>query len=382
LNRPHLGRDDWKFADWSGLKDLRKIIHIDMDAFYASVEQRDRPELRGRPVAVGGTSRRGVVAAASYEARAFGVRSAMPSVVARRLCPDLVFVKTRFDVYRGVSAEIRDVFRSYTDLVEPLSLDEAYLYVTAPRKGPASATLIAREIKRTIQARTGLTASAGVSFNKFLAKIASDYDKPDGLTVILPEEASAFIAALPVEKFFGVGPVTARKMHGLGIHYGRDLMDRGEDELVALFGKTGRYYFRTVRCEDDRPVRVNRVRKSVGAERTFAKNISTLDEMSRRLRDIAGHVGERMLHAGVTGRTVTLKIKYHDFDITTRQRSSTRLVCEEDVIYEIADGLLKRAPEPPTRPVRLLGISVSNLTPHSSGGIGGQMEFDFKPPDP
>ncbi len=358
---------------------MRKIIHIDMDAFYASVEQRDNPTLRGRPVAVGGTSRRGVVAAASYEARAFGVHSAMPSAVAIRKCPELVFVKTRFDVYKTVSKQIRDIFRRYSDLIEPLSLDEAYLDVSQPKLGPPSATLIAGEIKQRIREETSLTASAGVSFNKFLAKIASDFDKPDGLTVITRDDAPEFIAKLPVEKFFGVGPVTAGKMHKMGVRFGRDLLVLNKDELISRFGKAGRYYYHMVRCEDDRPVRVNRIRKSIGAERTFEENILDLPELQRRLSDIASSVGERMNSAGVTGQTVTLKIKYYNFEVTTRQTTSQQMVCEQETIYRVADLLLRQAPEPPKRPVRLLGISVSNLRPVQSDGVMEQMVFNFTP---
>ncbi len=330
-----------------------------MDAFYASVEQRDRPELRGKPVAVGGRQR-GVVMAASYEARKFGVRSAMPSATAARRCPDLVFVKPRMDVYRDVSLEIRAIFRTYSDLVEPLSLDEAYLDVTTPLKGPESATLVARMIKKEIREKAELTASAGVSFNKFLAKVASGYRKPDGLTVIRPEEATAFIAALPVEKFFGVGRKTAARMNKMGIHTGADLQSLDEVELVRMFGKAGRYYYRIVRGLDDRPVRTERRRKSVGAERTFFEDIASLDEMEGRLREVAARVAERMRRAGTAGRTVTLKIKYHDFVVTTRRRTIDLAINREEDLVDIGVELLQ-TPMPPGRPVRLLGLSVSNL---------------------
>ncbi len=329
-----------------------------MDAFFASVEQRDRPELRGKPVAVGGSSRRGVVAAASYEAREFGVRSAMPSVTAKRRCPELLFVKPRFEVYKDVSRRIRDVFRSYTDLVEPLSLDEAYLDVTQPREG-SSDEEIARRIKEDIRAETSLTASAGVSFNKFLAKMASDVDKPDGLYVIRPGDAAAFIERLPIENFHGVGRATAAKMKELGIYTGADLLARSEEDLVSRFGKTGRFFYRIVRGDDHREVQPNRVRKSVGAERTFSQDLRRLDDMEKRIADIAAHVSERMSAAGVAGRTITLKIKYHDFEQTTRSTTVHHDIHEAGELRSIAFRLL-RQPIPP-RPVRLLGLSVSNL---------------------
>ena len=337
---------------------MRKIIHIDMDAFYASVEKRDNPDFRGRPVAVGGR-RRGVVMAASYEARKFGVRSAMPSSIAARRCPELIFVRPRMDVYAGISRQIRDIFRSYTDLVEPLSLDEAYLDVTEPMKGPASGTLLARQIKRDILETTELTASAGVSFNKFLAKVASGFNKPDGLTVILPEDAPAFIAALPVAQFFGVGQVTAERMKKMGIETGADLQALDEVELVRRFGKVGRHYHRIVRGLDERSVQPNRRRKSVGAERTFFEDLSDVEEMEQKIFEIAGNVAERMKRAGALGRTVTLKIKYHDFIVRTRSRTLPDYVADADELAAIGQQLL-HAPVP-GRPVRLLGLSISNL---------------------
>ncbi len=339
---------------------MRKIIHVDMDAFYASVEQRDQPELRGRPVAVGGGGTRGVVMAASYEARRFGVRSAMPGFRARRLCPDLIFVRTRFDAYKAASRQIRAIFHGYTDLVEPLSLDEAYLDVTKPKRGGAVATAIARAIKAEIQATTGLTASAGVSFNKFLAKIASDLDKPDGLSVIRPEEAERFIAGLPIERFFGIGPVTARKMKTAGIHNGADLRARPEEELVRRFGKVGQHYFRIVRGLDEREVRPDRPHKSIGAERTFDHDVAAPEALLERLVPIAERVAERMVAAESFGRTVTLKIKHHDFTVTTRQRTQADQVHTAEELLELAKWLL-HTPEPPSRPVRLLGLSVSNF---------------------
>lgn len=356
---------------------MRKIIHIDMDAFFASVEQRDNQELRGCPVAVGGSSGRGVVAAASYEARAFGVHSAMPSVVAARKCPDLIFVKPRFEVYTAVSSQIRNIFKRYTDLVEPLSLDEAFLDVTHPIHGPPSATLIAMEIRKAILEETGLTASAGISFNKFLAKIGSDMNKPDGLTLITPEEAPAFIAILPIEKFFGVGPVTARRMHDAGIHNGEDLLRKGESELVARFGKAGGYYYRMARCEDNRPVTPHRVRKSLGAERTFGQDISDLTELQERLHGIVDKVAERLEKAALMGNTVTLKIKYYDFVVTSRQTTLANAVHEKEELYEISDRLLRLAPEPPHSAVRLLGVTVSKLKTLGDGPWEEQLHLEF-----
>jgi len=351
-----------------------------MDAFYASVEQRDFPELRGRPVAVGGSLRRGVVAAASYEARAFGVHSAMASVTAARRCPGLVFVKARFGVYREVSQQIRAIFRSYTPLVEPLSLDEAYLDVTHPLKGLPSATLIARDIRQAIQEETGLTASAGVSFNKFLAKAGSAFRKPDGLTVITPQDAPAFVAALPVDKFYGVGPVTARRMIEMGIRTGADLRQRTQEELTARFGKAGGYYWRMAHCVDDRPVRPSRTRKSLGAERTFDMDLSDVRDMQARLRDIARTVSERAAESGVVGHTVTLKIKYHDFDQVTRQTTTDACIRESDELYEVADLLLRHGPDVPDRPVRLLGVTLSTLRHIDDGPFPEQLRLSFTPP--
>jgi DNA polymerase-4 len=340
---------------------MRKIIHVDMDAFYASVEQRDRPELRGLPVAVGGAGARGVVMAASYEARAFGVRSAMPGFQARRLCPQLIFVPTRFDAYKAASRQIRAIFESYTELVEPLSLDEAYLDVSAANRGGPIATEIARAIKQEIRATTGLTASAGVSFNKFLAKIASALEKPDGLTVIRPERAAALIARLPIERFFGVGPATARKMKALGIHDGAELLARSEDELARRFGKVGRHYYRVARGEDDREVRPDRPLKSIGAEHTFDRDLAEPEAMLERLGPIAEQVALRMARSEHFGRTVTLKIKHHDFSVTTRQRTLPDQVDSAEELLTLALWLLHH-PEPPRRPVRLLGLTVSNFS--------------------
>ncbi len=352
---------------------MRKIIHIDMDAFFASVEQRDNPDLRGKPVAVGGTSARGVVAAASYEARTFGVRSAMPSFKAKRLCPDLIFVKSRFDAYKAASRMIRNVFQRYTDLIEPLSLDEAYLDVTAAKQGGPSATEIAKSIKAEIKEKTELTASAGVSFNKFLAKIASDLDKPDGLSVIRPEQADGFIASLPIDQFFGIGPVTAQKLRHHGIETGLDLRERTEDELVRLFGKVGRHYYRISRGQDEREVKPDRPSKSIGAETTFDADLTDPQLMLARLEPLAERVAERMASSENFGRTVTLKIKHRDFTITTRQRTLDGQVQDAAELMALAGWLLHN-PSPPQWPVRLLGLSVSTFQPISGGK---QLSFDL-----
>jgi len=348
-----------------------------MDAFYASVEQRDNPELRGKPVAVGGSSKRGVVTTASYEARKFGVRSAMSSVVAARKCPGLIFVKTRFDVYRQVSREIRAIFRRYTPLVEPLSLDEAYLDVTDPLRGPRSATLIAEEIRVAIFSETGLTASAGVSFNKFLAKVGSDVNKPDGITVITPEMAPDFLSDLLIEKFYGVGPVTAARMHKMGIFKGKDLLRLSEIEMRERFGKAGGYYYRTVRCQDNRQVHPNRTRKSVGAERTFEEDVSDRVELQRRLRPIAEAVAARMGKAKVIGKTVTLKIKYHDFVVRSRQTTSDRYVRSADELFDIVGVLLDRLVSENERAIRLLGVSVSRLHSLKDDPVEEQLRLSF-----
>jgi len=356
----------------------RKIIHVDMDAFYASVEQRDFPELKGRPVAVGGSSRRGVVSAASYEARLFGVRSAMPAAQAAKLCPGLIFVPTRFDVYRSVSRQIRAVFNRYTTLVEPLSLDEAYLDVTDPLVAGLSATEIARRIRKEILEETRLTASAGVSFNKFLAKVGSDHQKPDGLTVIKPRDALAFIAALPIEKFHGIGPVTAKRMHQEGIRTGGDLRMLDEHELTRRFGKAGRYYYRIARAEDDRPVRTSRTRKSLGAERTFETDLSDPADMMERIEAIAETVSERLKDAGLAAQSLTLKIKTSDFALTTRQTRAPHLISEKKELIELAELLLFHAPHPPDKPVRLLGLSTSGLRSLTDEPIPKQLRLDLE----
>jgi DNA polymerase IV len=338
----------------------RKIIHIDMDAFYASVEQRDNPDLRGKPVAVGGSRERGVVAAASYEARKFGIRSAMASVTARRKCSELIFVRPRFDVYKEVSRQIRAIFAEYTPVIEPLSLDEAYLDVSENLKGITSATAIAEEIRGRIRAETSLTASAGVSYNKFLAKLASDHRKPDGLYVITPNMGAAFVEDLPVGKFHGVGPATTAKMNGLGIYTGRDLRAQTLPYLQKHFGKFGSYYYSIARGIDDRPVRADRVRKSVGAENTFAQDLVALDAMREALQPIIDKVWRYCEGSGIRGRTLTLKVKYADFELITRSRSTPKPIDSRLDIEQISIDLLTRL-FPVAKGVRLLGVSLSAL---------------------
>lgn len=339
---------------------LRKIIHVDMDAFFASVEQRDEPSLRGKPVAVGGSSGRGVVAAASYEARKFGVRSAMPSVTAKRLCPDLIFRKSRFDVYREVSGQIRAIFRDFTPLVEPLSLDEAYLDVTEDLRGLGSATRIAQEIRRRIREETGLTASAGVSYNKFLAKLASDQNKPDGLCVIRPGEGAAFVATLPVKRFHGVGPKGAEKMSRLGIETGADLVTKDLAFLRANFGSFADYLYRAARGIDLRQVRASRNRKSVGGERTFHEDLSNPAELREAMDRIIDIVWERIERAEATGRTVTMKLKYNDFTIQSRAATLPRSVADKTEFGRIGHNLLSEM-LPLPRPIRLMGLTLSKL---------------------
>ena len=345
----------------------RRIVHVDMDAFYAQVEQRDFPEqYAGEPIAVGSAPPRGVVQTASYEARPYGVHSAQPAVEADRKCPDLIFVAPRMDVYKEESRAIRTILRRYTDLVEPLSLDEAYLDVTAPKTGPPSGTLIARRLRREIREETGLIASAGVGPSKFVAKVASDRDKPDGLTVVPPGEQRAFIADLPVEAFHGIGPVTAEAMRELGLRSGADLQEAPERRLIHHFGKRGAHFKRLAMGNDDRPVKPDRERKSVGAERTFREDIADPKAMLARLERIAETVARRLQSAGpdggpATGRTVTLKLKSHEHEVSTRQTTLGRAVGEAADLLALAERLLRR-PRPPTEPVRLLGISVSSLT--------------------
>lgn len=340
---------------------IRKILHVDMDAFYASVEQRDDPALRGRPVAVGGSAARGVVAAASYEARAFGVRSAMPSVTARRKCPELIFVPPRFDVYAGVSARIRAIFAQFTDLIEPLSLDEAYLDVTRNKPGIASATEVARLIRARIRAETGLTASAGVSYCKFLAKMASGLNKPDGQAVILPGQGAAFVAALPVARFHGVGPATAARMERLGIRTGADLRARDLAFLTAAFGKAGRWYHDIARGIDPRPVQPDRPRKSIGTEDTFDTDLSDPARVTAEARRLADRVWQQAQARGLSGRRVTLKVRYADFRQITRSRTAPALLPDGAALVEAALHLL--APLlPPDRPIRLIGVTLGALS--------------------
>lgn len=330
-----------------------------MDAFYASVEQLDNPDLRGKAVAVGGSSQRGVVSAASYEARKFGVRSAMSSVLAKKHCPHLIFVKARFERYREISGQIRELFFEYTDLVEPLSLDEAYLDVTENKKGNPSATLIAREIREKIKEKTGLNASAGISINKFIAKIASDINKPNGQKTVPPEEVIEFLENLDIRKFHGVGKVTAEKMYRLGIFTGKDLKEKSEDFLTENFGKSGAHFYYVVRGIHHSQVKPNRIRKSLGAERTFNKNISSEIFMLERLENIAEEIERRLTKSKVAGKTLTLKIKYSDFTLQTRSRTISFFISNKELILEIAKELLYQ--EKMKNSVRLLGISLSNL---------------------
>ena len=330
-----------------------------MDAFFASVEQLDNHELRGKPIAVGGGSERGVVAAASYEARPFGVRSAMSGRQAKKLCPDLIFVSSNGARYKEVSSQIRDIFNEYTDLVEPLSLDEAYLDVTQNKKGMVSATQIASEIRTKIQVKTQLTASAGISINKFLAKVASDYNKPNGQKTIPPEEVLSFMEALDIRKFHGIGKVTADKMYRLGIYTGADLKKRTLEELTEKFGKSGGYYYNVVRGIHNSEVKPLRIAKSVGAERTFSKNLSSEIYMEERLAEIVTALQRRMGKKKVAGKTVTLKIKYSDFVIQTRSKTLPLYISDASLILEEAKKLLYQ--EELQDSVRLLGVSLSNF---------------------
>jgi DNA polymerase-4 len=340
-----------------------------MDAFYASVEQRDNPELRGKPVAVGGSRERGVVAAASYEARKFGVHSAMPSVSAKRKCPDLIFVKPRFDAYKAVSLQIRAIFSEYAPLVEPLSLDEAYLDVTENLKGIASATEIAKEIRAEIRSETSLTASAGVSYNKFLAKLASDHRKPDGLFVITPKMGPAFVEALPVGKFHGIGPATTAKMNRLGIETGLDLRAQTISFLQQHFGKSGPYFYWIARGIDDRPVRADRIRKSIGAENTFSVDLFTFEAAQNELLPIIDKVWRHCESSGARGRTVTLKIKYTDFQQITRCLSLPGMIEGRITLERVSLDLLK-GQFPVRKGIRLLGVSLSTFMP--SGAIDAE----------
>ncbi|HEY0122169.1 MAG TPA: DNA polymerase IV [Rhizobium sp.] len=338
----------------------RKIIHVDMDAFYASVEQRDNPELRGKPVAVGGSAARGVVAAASYEARAFGVRSALPSITAKRRCPELIFVSPRFDVYRAVSAQIREIFAEHTDLIEPLSLDEAYLDVTENKRGIPIATEIATRIRARIKQVTGLNASAGISYNKFLAKMASDLNKPNGQAVITPRMGAMFVESLAVKKFHGVGPATAAKMERLGILTGADLKAKSLPFLQQHFGKSGLWYYRIARGIDERPVQPDRPRKSVGAEDTFVTDIFEFEAAHAELAPLIAKVWRHCEANGTRGRTVTLKVKYADFQQITRSRTVGAAISAREEIEALARSLLEPL-FPTAKGIRLIGVTVSSL---------------------
>ena len=347
-----------------------------MDAFYASIEQRDNEAYRGKAVAVGYSGPRGVVAAASYEARRYGVRSAMSSQVALRKCPHLIFVNSRFDVYRAVSRQIMNIFYEYTDLVEPLSLDEAFLDVTNNHKNIVSATKIAEEIKQRIYEETHLTASAGVSYNKFLAKIASDINKPNGLCVIKPKDAERFIESLAIEQFFGVGKVTARRMHQLGIKTGWDLKQRTEQQLVSYFGKAGHIYYQNVRGIDDRAVESYRERKSLGAETTFEMDLDSYEDLSIQLDDIAKEVISRIERKGFKGRTLTLKIKYANFKNITRSKTLPAYIVDFETLYSIGMELLREVDITPK--VRLIGLSIKNSEEIYDDSLPVQLSIDFK----
>lgn len=355
---------------------IRKIIHIDMDAFYASVEQRDNPELKGKPVAVGGSKSRGVVAAASYEARKFGVRSAMPSVTAYRRCPGLIFVRPRFDVYKEVSEVIRSIFFEYTDLVEPLSLDEAYLDVTNNKIGLPSATLIAEEIRQKIFESTGLTCSAGISINKFLAKTASDINKPNGMKLIKPDEALAFIEQLKVKDFFGVGKVTAEKMKRMGINTGADLKNKSLGFLTKNFGKSGAYYFSICRGIDDRLVNPNRIRKSVSIENTYDNDLTTGNEIEAELQILSNALEKRLANNSILGKTVNIKIKYADFEQITRSKTSSQWLSKSADIAPLWREVI-RDQHLFDKPIRLLGLGLSNLNTEESETQGLQLTLEF-----
>ncbi|WP_294736690.1 DNA polymerase IV [uncultured Flavobacterium sp.] len=357
----------------------RKIVHIDMDAFYASVEQRDNPELLGKPIAVGGGEARGVVAAASYEARKFGVRSATSGYLAKKRCPELIFVKPRFDRYSEISQIIRSIFLEYTDLVEPLSLDEAYLDVTKNKKGISSATMIAYEIRQRIFEETGLTASAGVSTNKFIAKIASDYNKPNGQKTVNPEEVLDFLEELPIGKFHGVGKVTTEKMYQLGIFTGKDLKEKTEEYLTKHFGKSGKHYYNIVRGVHNSEVKPNRKAKSIGTEHTFNENLVSEIFMEEKLKQIAAELERRLKKRKNAGKTVTLKIKYSDFTLQTRSKTLAYFINDKGLLFEVVKELLYQ--ERIKNSVRLLGISLSNLNTDVPKGekkvVAIQLKFDF-----
>lgn len=356
---------------------IRKIIHVDMDAFYASVEQRDNPDLRGKPIAVGGAGARGVLTTASYEARVFGIHSAMPSVTAARKCPDLIFVKPRFEVYREVSRQIREIFAEYTSLIEPLSLDEAYLDVTENLKGMPIATEIALEIRAKIKAVTGLNASAGISYNKFLAKMASDLNKPNGQAVITPKNGPGFVEGLAVKKFHGVGPATAEKMRRLGIETGADLKTKSLQFLSQHFGKSGGYFYGIARGVDERQVRSNRLRKSVGAEDTFIEDINDLELARGELKPLADKVWDYCESSGIDAKTVTVKVKYSDFTQATRSKTNALPFADRCDVLRIATDLLATV-YPFKLSVRLLGVTLSTLTKATCKDAGSERsQLDF-----
>ena len=353
----------------------RKIIHVDMDAFYASVEQMDNPDLRGKPVAVGGNEIRGVVSAASYEARKFGVRSALSGALAKKYCPELIFVKPRFDRYKEISQKIRKIFHDYTDLVEPLSLDEAYLDVTQNKKGNPSASLIAQEIRLRILNEVGLSASAGISVNKFIAKVASDVNKPNGQKTVSPDEVISFLEDLPIRKFYGVGKVTTEKMYQLGIFTGLDLKSKPIEFLEKHFGKSGTFYFNVVRGIHNSEVKPNRITKSVAAEHTFDENLTSEIFMQDRLETIASELDRRLKKHKIAGKTVTLKIKYSDFTQQTRSKTLPYFISDKSLLFDTVKELLFQ--ERMKDSVRLLGISLSNLNTEIKKTIVVQLKFDF-----
>jgi DNA polymerase-4 len=355
---------------------FRKIIHVDMDAYYASVAQLDNPELRGKAIAVGGEGRRGVISAASYEARKFGVKSAMSGTLARQKCPHLIFVNSDFARYKEISAKIREIFYDYTDLVEPLSLDEAYLDVTENKKGNPSANAIAREIRDRIFEETGLRASAGISINKFIAKVASDINKPNGQKTVHPDEVIQFLEELPVNKFYGVGKVTAAKMYNLGIFVGNDLKKKSLEELATLFGKSGAHYYNIVRGIHNSVVKPNRIRKSIAAERTFFENISSEIFMIEKLDKIADELEKRMLKSNTKGKTITLKIKYSDFTQQTRSRTKTNFMQKKSEFFPVVKELLYQ--DKITNSVRLLGLSFGNLNTIIKEPVWVQLKLKFE----
>ncbi len=357
------------------LPTIRKIIHVDMDAFYASVEQLDNPALRGKPLAVGGNENRGVVSAASYEARKFGVRSAISGVLAKKYCPELIFVPPRFDRYKEISLQIRKIFYEYTDLVEPLSLDEAYLDVTINKKGNPSASLIAQEIRLKILNETGLSASAGISVNKFVAKIASDFNKPNGQKTVNPDEVEAFLEVLPIRKFYGVGKVTTEKMYQLGIFTGIDLKSKSQEFLEKHFGKSGIFYYNVVRGIHNSEVKSDRITKSVAAEHTFDINLTSEIFMLEKLKNIANELERRLKKHKIAGKTITLKIKFSDFTQQTRSKTLPYFISDKNLLFETVKELLYQ--EKPKNSVRLLGISLSNLNTEIKKSIVVQLKFDF-----